>query len=140
MNAYKLYFDYSMIRLNGEGQITNPNDCVWVAEYEWNEETEAVGSFIRRVDCQYCVKGQYSKEIPVGISLDEMESKESFDECYDSVQEALDALDEYLEQYIIWRTIYGGYYEPDEYECTGLEDRDEIYYRVKAWTTVNREA
>ena len=136
MTVYKLFFDYNSIKLNSEAEVVNENGCVWVAEYEWDEETETVGAFIRRVNGMY---RQYDEEIPMEISLEDMESMESLDDCFDSVQEAWDALYEYIEQYIVWRTIYGGYYDPDEYVCEGLEDRDEIYYRVKA-STITKEA
>ena len=128
--VYKLYFDYNSIRLSLEGEVTNENNCVYMAEYEWNEETETVGKFIRRVNGMY---GRYDKDFPMDISVEEMEEMESLEDCFDCVQDAWDALYNYLEQYMVWDTIHGGWYEPDYYECVGLEDRDEIYYRTRAW-------
>ena len=122
---YKIYFDYIEIKLDKEGIIANDKDCMYIAEYEWDEETEEIGKFIRRVNTY---RG-HVHEIPMDITVEDMEDMESLNELFDSPDEAYDALDEYLEKYRIWRTIYRGYYQPDEYECEGLEDRSEVYYR-----------
>lgn len=133
MKLYKIYFDYNSLKLNGEGEIINENDSVYIIEYEWDEDSEA-STYIRRVNGLY---RHYDEDFPMDISLDELEEMESLDDYFDSVQEAWDELDHYLEDFMIWRTIYMGYYQPEEYECVGLEDRDEIYYRTKAWAKIN---
>lgn len=121
---YKIYFNYYGIRLDDEGLIKNANNCVYIAEYEWNEETEEIGKFICRIDYY-----DYDKEIPMDITVEFMEDMESLSDFFESSTEALEALDAYLDEYKIWRTIYGGYYEPDEYVCEGLEDPSEVYCR-----------
>ena len=133
MKVYKLYFDYDNLKLDKEGHVSNENDSVYIAEYEWDEDTENA-SFIRRVNGWW---GHFTEDYPMDISVEEMEEMDSLDDYFDSVQDAWDALDHYLEDFMIWRTIYMGYYQPEEYECVGLEDRDEIYYRTKAWAKIN---
>ena len=125
---YKIYFNYYGIRLDDEGLIKNANNCVYIAEYEWNEETEEIGKFIRRIDYY-----DYDKEILMDITVEKMEDMESLSDFFESSEEASDELDKYLDDYKIWRTIYGGYYDPDEYVCEGLEDRSEVYYRNLRW-------
>ncbi len=136
--AYKLYFDYINVRLDSEGDIEYGcrNACMYIAEYEWDEESETVGKFIRRVDALY---KRHEEEFPMDISVEEMESMECLNDVFDNPYEAIEAFDEYLDEYKIWRTIYGGYYDPDEYVCEGLEDRDEIYYRTLAWKAVQEK-
>ena len=124
-SIFKIYFNYYGIRLDDEGLIKNANNCVYIAEYEWNEETEEIGKFIRRIDA-YSYR---DKEIPMDITVEAMEDMDSLNDFFESSTEALEALDAYLDEYNIWRTIYGGYYEPDEYVCEGLEDPSEVYYR-----------
>ncbi|MBQ6503140.1 MAG: hypothetical protein IJI57_04405 [Flexilinea sp.] len=136
-NVYKLYFDYSAIRLDSDGHITNENSCMYIAEYEWDDETETVGGFIRRVNGLY---RHHNEELPMDISLSYMEEDlESLNDIFDTPEDAIEAIDEWLEDYKIWRTIRGGYYDPDEYVCEGLEDRDEIYYRTMAWCKIQKK-
>lgn len=122
--TYKIYFNYYGIRLDNEGLIKNANNCVYIAEYEWDEEAEA-GKFIRRVNNYRGLE----HTVPMDITVEAMEDMDSLDDFFESSIEALEALDAYLDEYKIWRTIYGGYYEPDEYVCEGLEDPSEVYYR-----------
>ena len=131
--VYKLFFDYNEIRLDSEGIITNENTCMYIAEYEWDEDTETVGEFTRRVNALY---RRHGEDLPMDITVEEMEEMETLDEVFETPQDAIDALEIYLEDYKIWRTIRGGYYDPDEYVCEGLEDRDDMYYRVKAIAAV----
>lgn len=124
---FKIYFNYYGIRLDDEGLIENANNCVYIAEYEWNEDTEEIGKFIRRIDYYY------DREAQMDITVAKMEDMESLNENFESAEEASDTLDKYLDEYKIWRTIYGGYYDPDEYVCEGLEDRSEVEYRQSKW-------
>ena len=118
---YKLHFDWYSIRLNENGDVKNSNDCIVIAEYEWNSDTETEGKFIRSLN--------------ENLSFSEMET---LDGVFETPEEAFEAFDNYLDEYKDWKTIYHGYYEPDEYICTGLIDREESYYNVIAWNAVQK--
>lgn len=107
---YKIFYDYFAIELDHDGQVDNPKTCIYIAEYD------TVEKFLRRVNYR-------NVEIPMDITVEDMEDMESLADNFESPAEALDALDKYLDEYKIWRTIYGNYYQPDEYICEGLEGR-----------------
>ena len=113
----KVYFNIADVKLSRYGDVTNINDCAIIAEYEWDSANETE-KFIHRMNGEY---RHFGEELPMDISVEKMETElESLDDLFDSVDDAVEAFNEYLEEYKYWKTIYGGYYEPDEYVCTGL--------------------
>lgn len=130
--VYVLYYDYDEIEVDKEGHITNEKDCVFIAEYEWDEETETLGKFLRRVDYEWKDK---VFEVPMDITVEEMEMMDSIGDCSDTPSEAYIEFYEWLKGCLVWgETSPQTYLQPAEYECVGLEGRvDDEVWRYNAW-------
>ena len=107
---YYIWFDRSELEVDSNGSVIN-RDALYIAEYDDD------GNFIRRVECKYPSK---IYEIPMDISVEEMESFEEY-ACGDTFSDAFNDLYDYLEEfYIEVETSRQTYWQPAEYAIVGL--------------------
>lgn len=112
MESFVVYFDYDKIELDCSGDICNEKECIYIAEYDED------GNFIRRVD--YNWKGVVS-EIPMNITVDEMEQLDYKGDGSETPQEAYEAFSEWLNDRKEWvEDTPATYLEPADYVCIGL--------------------
>ena len=125
-NFYGIYFDPSELRVDRNGDLTNP-DVLHIICFECNTDTGETISWSRVSE-----KGEVIETEP---KLDDLESVGYGDDG--TIREALDRFEVWLENHLEWRVSrMETRYTPAEYVCIGIEgyiDEDTEWYYKRHW-------
>ena len=109
---YRIYFEKMSIEVDDDGVLDyRTEDNLYIVEYD------EYGNFIRRID-------QKGNEIEMDIPVESLYDNDmiEIENWCETIQEALNELDEWLEMHTLWKeTLRQTYYLPAEYVCVGID-------------------